>query len=144
MPALVSTLLGFFSSAGPIAGFFVWIGKKVTIKAIILPIQYAVVGALVTAKVAFLIASMTLVLWFYNQLNLIFQYIENLTNVNAQWEIIIQVLRAIGLIGAFMDVFSTLSFLIVSILLLMVSKLVLHSLKLASDEFFKIGMLLSN
>ena len=67
MPALISALLGFFSTTGPIASFFYAIGKKLTLTALIMPIQIALIGALVTAKVSMLISIVTLIVWIYNQ-----------------------------------------------------------------------------
>lgn len=142
MPALVTTLLGFFSSTGPLATFLLWIGKKFASKALILPIQFTVVGALVVAKVAFLVALLTLLSTIYNMIK---DFLNQLPSLMSQSEIMVysyNFMRSIGLIDAFMDAFSLFTVLFVSLLLLFISKVALHALKDASDEFFKIGVLL--
>jgi hypothetical protein len=142
MPALISTLLGFFSSTGPIASLFLWLGKKLSVKAIILPIQFTAMGALVTAKIAFLTTAISLVFWVYNRIHDLFDMIDGFVNSDGLLSVSFQVLRSIGFIDAFVDTFTSLSFVIVSALSLLVAKYALHSLKLASDELFKIGLLL--
>ena len=139
---LVGLLLGFFSSSGPIAAFFVWIGQKVVIKGIILPIQFAVMGALVTAKVAFLIALLTLVLWVYNAIHSFFENLPSLITSSPLLDVSYKLLQSIGFMDAFYNAFSSFTFVWVSLLLLIVSKIAVHSLKDASDEFFKIAILL--
>ena len=139
---LFGYLLAFFSSAGPLAAFFLWIGKKVSIKALVLPLQFAVMGALVTAKVSFLIASISLVLWIYNKFHELMDLISGIVAVDNVIGVAYNVLQAIGFIDALFDTFSSLSYIWLSVLILLVSKFVLHSLKLASDEMFKIGLLL--
>lgn len=138
----VGLLLGFFSSTGPIAVFFLWIGKKIAIKAFVLPLQFTVMGALVVAKISFLVASISLVLWIYNKFHELMDLIGNVATLDNSIGTAYNVLQAIGFIDALFDTFSGLSYIWLSVLILLVSKFVLHSLKLASDEMFKIGLLL--
>jgi len=140
--SLVGSLLGFFSSTGPLVGMFLWIGKKISIKALVLPLQFAVMGALVVAKVSFLIAAISLVLWLYNQFHSLITLVENVATLNNAIGTAYNVLQSIGFIDALFDTFTSLSYVWLSVLILIVSKFVLHSLKLASDEMFKIGLLL--
>jgi hypothetical protein len=142
MPLLVSSLLGFFSSSGPLAMFFLWIGKKFASKALILPIQFLVVGALVVAKVAFLIAVLTLLATLYNMLNDLISQLPTLLTQNDLISLAYNLMRAVGLIDAVKDAFAVFNVVFIALLLLFISKVVLHSLKDASDEFFKIGVLL--
>lgn len=139
---LVRTLLGFFSSSGPLAMFFLWIGKKFASKALIMPIQITVIGALVVAKVAFLIAVLTLLATIYNALKDILNNLPTLLTQNELMSSVYLLMRSIGLIDAIQDAFSFFSLTFGALLLLFISKVVLHSLKDASDEFFKIGVLL--
>jgi len=139
---LVGDLLGLFSGAGPIVAFFLWIGKKISIKALVLPLQFAVMGALITAKVTFLIACISLVLWIYNQFHTLMDGLNALVSMNNSIGTAYKLLESIGFVDALFDTFSSLSFVWISVLILLVSKFVLHSLKLASDEMFKIGLLL--
>ena len=141
---VVGYILGFFSSAGPFVGFFVWIGKKFGIKAVILPIQFAALGSLVVAKVAFLLAAISLVTWVYNQVHALFSALGNYVVADNLFGISYKVLESIGFIDAFYDTFTSLSFVWFSVLILIVSKFVMHSLKLASDEIFKIGLLMES
>ena len=139
---LVSTLLGFFSSTGPIAMFFLWIGKKFASKALIMPIQFMVIGALVVSRVAFLIAVLTLLATVYNALKDILNNLSSLFAVNELMSYIYLLMRSIGLIDAVVDAFSLFSLTFTALLILFISKVALNALKLASDEFFKIGLLL--
>lgn len=139
---VTGALLGLFSSAGPFAMFFLWLGKKVSVKALVLPLQFAVMGALITAKVSFLIASISLVLWIYNQFHSLMDLLTSVVSLDGAIGTAWSVLQSIGFVDALFDTFSSLSYIWLSILILLVSKFVLHSLKLASDEMFKIGLLL--
>jgi hypothetical protein len=135
-------LLGFLSSSGPLAGFFLWIGKKISIKALVLPLQFVVMGALITFKVTFLIASISLVSWLYNRFHFLMDSLNGFISTDNVLGIAWSVLQSIGFVDALFDTFSSLSFVWFSVLILLVSKFVLHSLKLASDEMFKIGLLM--
>ena len=139
---LVSRIVGFFSAVGPLASFFVWIGKKFAVKGVVLPIQLAVLGALVVAKVAFLVALLTLLATIYNLIKSFLDSLPSLLNSDSILVIALQLMQSIGLLDALNDAFSVFSLLFTSLLLLFISKVVLHSLKDASDEFFKIGVLL--
>ena len=139
---LVPLLLGFFSSSGPLALFFLWIGKKLSLKALILPIQFVVVGALFTAKVSFFISAFALVSYTYNTFHSLINFLNTSFVLNNGLGVAYKVLESIGFINALFDTFTSLSFVWFSVLSLIVAKFVLHSIKLISDELFKIGLLL--
>ena len=139
---LVGFLLAFFSSSGPLITFFLWIGKKISIKALVLPIQFAVMGSLFTAKLAFLVTAVSLVSWLYNRIHDLINLINSIGSLDNAIGTAWSVLQSIGFADAFFNTLSSLSFIWFSVLILIVSKFVLHSLKLASDEMFKIGLLL--
>ncbi|AOO64562.1 hypothetical protein [Sulfurospirillum halorespirans] len=139
---MVSRIVGFFSSVGPLATFFVWIGKKFAVKGVTVPIQLAVVGALVVSKVAFLIAILTLLATIYNLITSFLNMIPSLLSSDSILVIALQVMQAIGLLDAVTDAFAVFTLLFGSLLALFISKVVLHALKDASDEFFKIAILL--
>jgi len=136
-------LLGFFSSTGPIASFFLFIGKKIGIVALVLPLQYAVVGAFVVARFSFITLIVTLIIWIYNRFVILFEYIE-VTALSTVFETPFLVLQSLGIVQAFIETFALFSYVLVSFLALFVSKLTYESLKLLSDEYYKIGMLTSN
>lgn len=142
MPTLVSAMLSFFSSSGPLAMFFLWIGKKFASKALIMPIQIMVIGALVVARVAFLIAVLTLLATVYNAFKDILNNLPTYFQSNELMSYCYLLLRSVGVVDAVLDAFSLFSLTFTAILLLLISKVVLHALKLVSDEFFKIGVLL--
>jgi len=140
---LIGIILGFFSSTGPIVAFFVWIGKSIAVKGVTLGIQFAVVGALVVAKLAFLTTLITLVVYLYNKMDFFFNYLVSISN-NSAFVLPIKMLNSIGLIQALVDSLAMFQYVIITMLVLFVSKFVLSSLKIASDEFYKIGMLLNS
>ncbi len=143
---VISYLLGFFSSAGPIASFFAFIGKKLAIKAIILPIQFVFLGALVVARIAFFTSLLSLIFWVYNRFHdvLILLNSNVVSDTSSFIYISWQVLQSIGFVDALFNSLQSLSFVWFTILILFVSKLVLSSLKDFSDEYFKIGLLLED
>ncbi|MDY3204475.1 MAG: hypothetical protein RBR70_05330 [Arcobacter sp.] len=141
MPALIAALLGFFSTTGPIASFFYSIGKKLTLTALIMPIQIALVGALVTAKVSMLVAIVTLIVWIYNQFIVVLNLIN--TQISSSiLEIPVKVLQSLGLIQAMNETFALFSLVFIPLLLAFISKLAVSSLQSLSDEYYKIGVLL--
>jgi len=142
MPSLISLLLGFFSSAGPIASFFFRIGKSLTVTTLILPIQITLIGALVVAKVAFLIALITLLVIIFNRVIAFFDYIDGFL-INSDFYLPIKILESIGLMDAFYDVMPFFIIILVSFFTLFLANLVIKSLTMASDEFYKVGMLLN-
>lgn len=75
MSALISLLTSFFGAGGAVATFFVNIFKKITLTSIILPIQISLLLALYVARISFLTALTTLILWFYNRLVVILDFV---------------------------------------------------------------------
>lgn len=141
MPTLIAYLLGFFSTTGPIASFFYSIGKKLTLTTIILPIQIALIGALVVARVSMLVALLTLIIWIYNQFNMVLSFIDTQLS-SSILEIPVKVLQSLGLIQAMDEAFALLTFVFIPLLLVFISKIAVNSLQSLSDEYYKIGVLL--
>lgn len=141
MPTLISLLTGFFGAGGAIVNFFSIIFKKISITAIIMPIQITLLLSLYTAKISFLTALVTLVVWVYNRVVIILNIINNL-GVNDNFSTVILFLKSIGFIQALNETFAYFSALLVSILVLILSKIVTNSLQSIADEYFKIGVLL--
>lgn len=140
---LVPLLLGFFGVSGPIANFFFRIGKKVIFTTTFLPIQITFVGALFVSKIAFLIAIITLIFTVYNQFSSLLDYV-NFLSTDSFLKIPFDVLNSMGVFQAFYDAFSIFSVTFLSVLVLFVSKYFIESIKLVSDEFYKIGMLINS
>jgi hypothetical protein len=138
---IIRILLGFFGLSGPIASFFIYIGKKIAVKSLILPIQFIIVGALFTAKVSMLIALISLIYIIYTSFNDLINYI-NALETNTALDIPLKILDSLGIISAVYDTVTVFTVPLVSLLVIYVTKYFIESLKLASDEFFKIGMLL--
>lgn len=135
-------LLGFFTSVGPIASFFKWLGFRLTLSSIILPIQFSMLGALVVAKVAFFTAIITLIITIYNKINDVLLMITNLQS-DSVLSLLFNFLNSIGFTSALMNAFDYFSLVFLSLFLLFISKMVVSSLQSISDEYYKIGMLLS-
>jgi len=137
----ISFILGFFTSTGPFISFFIWIGKKLSFKAIILPVQWASVGALFVAKVASLTVVISLISYIYNEFHTILDTLSTVFQGNVYLDTAYKVLQSIGFIDALYSSFTNFSFVWFSVLILVVSKYIFNSLKLLSDELFKIGLL---
>jgi hypothetical protein len=143
VPALVSSLLGWFGAGGVILSFFAWIGKKISVKAILLPFQFAVVGLLFVHRMALLTAFITMLVYIYNGIVSLLSFIN--TNIfTSAFALPVQILQSVGFFQALNDVFATFSFLLVTILVMYVTKAIIESVKLMSDEFFKISMMISS
>ena len=138
---LIPLLLGFFSSAGPIAKFFINLGRKVSITAIIMPVQFALMGALIVARIAYITALVTLVIWIYNRLT---EVLEMITNVQSSGVLgmLFNFLSSIGFLNALNFAFSYFSLVMVTLFILYLSRMVVNNIKSFSDEYYKIGMLI--
>ena len=141
MPVFISTILGWFTTGGVIATFFAMIAKKLTFASIILPIQITLLVALYIAKFAFLTTLISLIVWLYNRIVIVIDLINNLDN-NNDFSIVLKFLDSIGFIKALNESFASFSFILVSILILMISKIVINGLQNVADEYYKIGVLL--
>jgi hypothetical protein len=116
MPALISTLLGFFSFAGPIAKFFLWIGKKVTITALILPLQITLIGAIITARLALLTAFITLILFIYNKFTQLMSFVD--TKLSSDFLTTpYKILQSLGVIDALSDFYASFTIVFVTLIL---------------------------
>lgn len=141
MSALISLLTSFFGSGGVIATFFFNLFKKISLTAVIMPIQIALLLALYTARISFLTALVTLVVWVYNRVVIIIDLINSLS-LDSNFSYLILFLKSIGFVQAFNEVFAYFSVLFVSILILFLSKITVASLQSIADEYFKIGVLI--
>ena len=141
MPVLISSLLGFFSSVGAFAKFFLWIGKKVTLTSLILPIQITFIGTIIVFRVSLVTSFITLILFIYNQFTDLMSYIN--TSFSSDYLTIpYKILQSMGVIDALSDFYSVFTVVFVSLLIALLSKLAMVSLRELSDEFYKIGVLL--
>ena len=141
MPLLITRLLGFFSLTGPLATFFYMIGKKLSITAVILPIQITLIGALIVARVSLATAITTLIILIYNKFNDVITQFESFA-ISSVLSVPFKILQSMGIIQAFQETFAFFSLVFASLLLAMLGKLAVYSLQSISDEYYKIGVLL--
>jgi hypothetical protein len=138
MPMLIGLLTNLIPT---IVSFFANMAKKLTLTAIIVPIQITFLIALYVAKFAFLTTVVTLIIWLYNRVVDLTSMI-NALGVDSNFSLVFDFLRSIGFIQALNETFAYFSFVLVSFLLLFLSKVAISSLQLISDEYYKIGVLL--
>lgn len=141
MPLLITRLLGFFSLTGPLATFFYMIGKKISITAVILPIQITLIGALIVARVSLATAITTLIILIYNKFNDVVTQFESFA-FSSVLSVPFKILQSMGIIQAFQETFAFFSLVFASLLLAMLGKLAVSSLQSIADEYYKIGVLL--
>lgn len=141
MPQLISLLLGFFSSAGSFAKFFLWIGKKVSLTTLILPLQITLIGAIITFRLSLLTAFITLIMFIYNKFTELMNYI-NLQMSSEFLTVPYKILQSLGVIEALSDFYASFTIVFVTLILAFLSKIAVVSLQQLSDEFYKIGVLL--
>lgn len=141
MTKLVGILLGFFSFSGPIVQFFLWIGKKLTVTSLILPIQITLIGAIITFRISLATGLITLIIYAYNKTNDLLEFV-NLEISSSILTVPYQVLQSLGVISALSDFFSVFTFVFIALLSAIIAKIAVVSLSQISDEFYKIGVLL--
>ncbi len=135
-------LLGFLTNIIPtIVAFFANIAKKITLTSIIVPIQISFLIALYIAKFAFLTFMVTIIVWLYNRIVYVFDLINNL-NSNTDFELVIQFLKSIGFIQALNDTFAYFSYILVSFMVLMLTKIFINAMQSIVDEYYKIVVLI--
>lgn len=138
MPAI----LGFLTNIIPtIIAYFANMAKKITLTSIIVPIQITFLIALYIAKFAFLTFMVTIIVWLYNRIVYVFDLINNL-NSNTDFELVIQFLKSIGFIQALNDTFAYFSYILVSFMVLMLTKIFISAMQSIVDEYYKIGVLI--
>ncbi|QKF67175.1 putative membrane protein [Arcobacter venerupis] len=138
MSVLISLLTNLIPT---IVTFFANMAKKLTLTAIIVPIQITLLIALYTAKFAFITTIITLIVWIYNRVVVIFGLISSMNN-NVSFDIPFKILQSLGIFQALNETFALFSYVFVSLMILFISKLAIMSLQSIADEYFKIGVLL--
>lgn len=141
----LSKLLGpiFTVIFGPLFEFFRWLGFRLTFNAIIMPIQFAFLGALFAARFLYFMSFTSLFVMIYNKVNSLFENITTLSTM-AYMSNVFNFLDSIGFIAALVNGFSYFSLLLVPIFGLIIAKMFIKSVQSFSDEYYKIGMLISN
>jgi hypothetical protein len=138
MSVLISLLTNLIPT---IVTFFANMARKLTLTAIIVPIQITLLIALYTAKFAFITTIVTLIVWIYNRVVVIFDLISSMNN-NVSFDIPFKILQSLGIFQALNETFALFSYVFVSLMILFISKLAIMSLQSIADEYFKIGVLL--
>lgn len=138
MPVLIALLTNLIPT---IVTFFANMAKKLTLTAIIVPIQITLLIALYTAKFAFITTIITLIVWIYNRVVIIFDLINSMSN-NISFDIPFKILQSLGIFQAINETFALFSYVFISLMVLFISKLAIMSLQSIADEYFKIGVLL--
>ncbi len=131
MHYIIATIISFFAN-----NF-----KKITLTSVIVPIQIGFLIALYVAKFAFLTFMVTIIVWLYNRIVYTLNLINNL-DTNTDFELVIQFLKSIGFIQAINDTFAYFSYILVSFLVLMLTKIIINSMQSIVDEYYKIGVLI--
>lgn len=139
---MVKLIIWFFSGVGFLAEYIVRLGKAFFVSGAILSLQFAVVGALVLVRISYLTTIVTIILWIYNKTVELFELI-NSTYTDTFLYLPISILQSIGFIDALVLMFSSFSYIFVSLLVLYISKFVLNSVQSISDEYFKIAVLIN-
>lgn len=141
MTKIIGYILGFFTTGGGLFQFFAWIGKKIFVTSLILPIQITLIGAIITFRITFATGLVTLIIYAYNKTNDLLEYI-NLEISTSIFTIPYQVLQSLGVISALSDFFAIFTFVFIALLGALISKIAVLTFTQISDEFYKIGVLL--
>lgn len=135
-------IAGWFTTGGAVSAFFAWMGVKFTSKSLILGVQITSVSLLFTSRAAFLWAVLEVAKLTINGISFFLNSLPTMMNSDQILSLAYNVLRAFGIVDAFIDAFSLFNTLFVAILAAWVLRFAFHTAKTSSDEFFKIGMLL--
>ena len=106
-----------------------------------MPFQFVVVALLFIHRIALLTSFITIGIYLYNGIVELLEYI-NTTIFSTAFAVPVQILQSVGFFQALNDVFATFSFLFVALLVMYVTKAIIASIQLMSDEFFKIAMMI--
>lgn len=131
MPIILASIISFFAN----------MAKKITLTSIIVPIQISFLITLYIAKFAFLTFLVTIIVWLYNRIVYVFTLINNL-DTNTNFDLVIQFLKSIGFIQALNDTFAYFSYVLVSFMVLMLTKIFINAMQSIVDEYYKIGVLI--
>lgn len=141
MIQIINLLIALFSSVGPIAKFFLWIGKKVALTAVILPIQIAFIGSIIVFRLSLVVSFTTLIIFIYNKFTDLISFIGFQIS-SGYFTIPFNILESMGVISALSDVFAYFTIIFTTLFISILSKVAVNSLRELSDEFYKIGVLL--
>lgn len=141
MTKIFGYILGFFTTGGGLFQFFSWIGKKIAVTSLILPIQITLIGAIITFRITLTTALITLIIYAYNKTNDLLEYIS-LEITSSILTVPYQVLQSLGVISALSDFFAVFTFVFIALLSTIIAKIAVISFSQISDEFYKIGVLL--
>jgi hypothetical protein len=120
---------------------FKWLVGGLASKSLFIGIQITVAVALVSAHVAMLIFVVGLILFVYNKYNELTELIASFTAQSEIFGIALNILQSMGVFQAFSDVSALFMLIIIGYFTYLGGKIVFHSLKMTSDEIFKIGVL---
>ena len=139
---LITLIGGWFGRGGVLAVFFGHLGVKLTAKSVAVAWQIAKILLLLASRVAFGGFVLTISSLIYNYINFITEQIPTLMTENEIMTLAYTFLRSIGLISALNDAFVVFNAFIVAIFVAFFARFIFNSLKLLSDESFKLSVLI--
>lgn len=139
---LITLIGGWFGRGGVLAVFFGHLGVKITAKGTAIAWQIAKITLLVAGRVAFGGAVLTISSLIYNYINFITEQIPTLMTQNEMMNLAYIFMRSVGLISALNDAFVIFNAFIVAIFVAFSARFIFNSLKLVSDESFKLSVLI--
>lgn len=140
--SVIQLFRGWFGSGGVLATYFGHLGVKISAKSVAVAWQIAKIMFLVAGRVAFGGAVLTISSLIYNYINFITEQIPTLMTQNELMNLAYIFMRSIGLIGALNDAFVIFNAFIVAIFVAFSARFIFNSLKLVSDESFKLSVLI--
>ncbi len=140
---LLGWIVGLFTGSGAIYAFIKEAAKATGLKLVVLPIMIITLIALSLARFGLFYAVVKMLLWIYNELHAFFDMLPTILTGSGEYvSIAYEVLRAIGFIDAFSDVFSSFSMVLVALLLAFLARTFYKLCELTTNEIFKISMVI--
>jgi len=139
---VITLFRGWFGAGGVFAGLTAWFTVKFTTKALAVSSQILTMTALFLSRVAFVTAIYLLYTNISDILNDFKTQLPQLMTQNELMSLAYNFMRSVGLIDAFIDAFSLFNVLLFSLVSVFIARIAFESLKMTSDEFFKLKVLI--
>lgn len=139
---LIALFRGWFGAGGVLAVFFGHLGVKLSAKSVAIAWQVATIMALFSSRVAFGVAVFEVGRLVHNYINFIVDQIPTLMTQNEIMTLAYTFMRSVGLLDAFNDAFVIFNSFIVAVFVAFLARFIYHSIKLTSDEYFKLSVLI--
>lgn len=138
----IRTFLGWFGSGGAVAILFAHLGAKITAKSAAIAWQIVSIALLFFSRLTFGYAVFEVLRLSFNALNYFVTSIPTYLTSSSIGTLAYTLMRSIGLIDAFNDAFVIFNTLFIAIVMAYLTRFAFQTVKMTSDEYFKLSVLI--